>query len=215
MPMTKEHRRTYLQRAGATQQQIDEFVGELPLHEASVRARGLSRPDAERARGGIRQVLADAAIIAGKYSAIAQKDQRGVAAVQRKEIEEDRRFLDELFADEYTLVTPFGEKQDKAQIIDAMLNGSIQYSGMGSAGFEATNQSLQLHGDTAVATGEYSMRARGRARKIETGEVFHQDLGGNYRITNTYVFRNNRWQATHSQMTRIPSEQTFTLAPDA
>jgi ketosteroid isomerase-like protein len=212
MPMTNDHRRKSIQQAGATQQQIDEFVGELPLHEGSLRARGLSRPDADRARTGIRQVLADAAIIAGKYSAIAQN---GGAAVPPDERENDRKFLNELFADEYMLVNPFGEQQDKARIIEAMLNGGIQYGGMGSAGFQATKQTLQVHGDTAVATGDYRLRARGRAKSLDTGEVFQQDLGGTYRITNTYVFRDNRWQAAHSQMTQVPAKQKFTLAPDA
>jgi hypothetical protein len=211
MPMTKEHRRKSLERAKATQKQIDEFVGELPVHEGSIRARGLSRQDAEHARSGIRQVLADVAIIAGKYSAVAQ----GGDAVPAEERENDRKFLDELFADEYTLANPLGEEHAKARIIEGMLNGGIQYSGLGRDGFEAKKQSLQVHGDTAVAVGEYRMQAQGRAKHKETGEVFQQDLGGTYKITNTYVFRDNRWQATRSQMTRIPAEKTFTLAPDA
>jgi Domain of unknown function (DUF4440) len=212
MPMTNEHRRNSLQRAGATQQQIDEFVGDLPVQEASVRAKGLSRPDTERARSGIRQVLADVAIISAKYSAVT-RDGAGQAQVPPDELANDRKFLDELLAEEYTLVNHLGEEQNKAQIIDGVLNGTIQYSGMGSAGFQAKKQSLQLHGDTAVATGEYEMKARGRAKHVDTGEVVDHDLSGSYQITNSYVFRNNRWQAARSQMTQIPSEQKITLAP--
>lgn len=212
MPMTNEHRRNSLQRAGATQQQIDEFVGDLPLHEATLRAGKVSRPDAERARSGIRQVLADVAIISAKYSAVTQ-DGPGQPNAQPDEVENDRQFLDELLAEEYTLVNPFGEEQDKAQIIDGVLNGTIQYSGMGRGGFEAKSQSLQVHGDTAVATGEYEMKARGRAKHKDTGEVVHHDLSGSYQITNSYVFRDNRWQAARSQMTQIPADQRITLAP--
>jgi hypothetical protein len=212
MPMTNEHRRNYLQRAGTTQQHIDEFVGDLPLHETSVKAKGLSRPDAERARSGIRQVLADVAIIAAKYSAITG-DQPGQAQVQPDERERDRQFLDELLAEEYTLANPLGEEQHKAEIIDGVLNGTIQYSGMGSAGFEAKSQSLQVHGDTAVATGEYEMKARARAKHVDTGEVVHHDVSGSYQITNSYVFRDNRWQATRSQMTQKPPDQKVTLSP--
>jgi hypothetical protein len=210
MPMTNEHRRTSLQRAGVTQQQIDEFVGDLPVHEASVRAKGLSRSDAERARDGIRQVLADVAILSAKHSA-AGRDRS--TQVQPGELADDRKFLDELFAEEYTLVNHLGEEQPKAQIIDGILNGTIQYDGMGRAGFEAKKQSLQVHGDTAVATGEYEMKAHGRARRVDTGEGVDHDLSGSYQITNSYVFRDNRWQASRSQMTQIPSEQRVSLAP--
>ena len=62
MPMTDEQRRAYLQRAGVAQEQIDETVGELPIHEPTLQEREVARDDAERARGAIRQVLADAAI---------------------------------------------------------------------------------------------------------------------------------------------------------
>src|SRR5947209_1417326 len=35
MPMQDEQRRAYLQRAGVSQQQIDQTVGDLPIHEGS------------------------------------------------------------------------------------------------------------------------------------------------------------------------------------
>ena len=215
MPMQDEQRRAYLQRAGVSQQQIDQTVGDLPIHEGSYRASGLSRAHAEQVRAAVRQVVADASIIAAKYSAIAQGADRDVAkAVGADEIATDRGYLEELFADEYTLHNPFGTAQDKAQVVDAMLKGMISYDGMGSAGFEALGQSLQVHGDTAVAVGDYRMRASSRARNVETGAVYQQDVGGTYRITNTYVHRNDRWQAATSQMTAVPPEQKFVLTPN-
>jgi Domain of unknown function (DUF4440) len=230
MPMTNDQRRAYLQRAGVTQEQIDETVGELPIQEDTVQALQLSRADAERARGaaeqargGIRQVLADAAIISAKYSAVAQAsavaraNERGAGAVDPDEVVTDSRILDELFADEYTLFNACGDALDRAQVTDAMLKGMIQFDGMGRAGFEAISQSLQVRGDTAVATGDYQLEATGQARNTETGEVYRQDLRGLHRVTNTYVFRNNRWQATHTQMTRVPADRNwrFTVPPAA
>jgi hypothetical protein len=214
MPMTDEHRRTYLQRAGVTLQQIEETVGKLPIHEGTVQAQGLSSADVERARSSIRQVLADAAIIAAKYSTAAAGAPGGTAPGP-DEVAADRRHLEELFAEEYKLITPFGEEQTRAQVIDAMLQGLIHYDGMGRAGFEAKNQTLHAYGGTAVVIGDYQMRASGRAKHVETGEAVEQDLSGSYRITNTYVFRNNRWQASASHMTQVPAEHKLTLSPDA
>jgi hypothetical protein len=210
--MTAEQRHASLQRAGVTQEQIDETVGELPVHDASRQAHGVSRGDAESARTSIRQVLADVAIIAAKYSTAAKGD-KGAAAVDPAEVERDRQHLDELFAEEYTLLTPFGEEQSKAQVVDAILSGAIQYDGMGRAGFEAVSRELRVHGDAATVIGDHRMRATGAAKHLQTGETFQQDLGGSYRITNNYVFRGGRWQASHSQMTKVPAEQTFTMAP--
>jgi hypothetical protein len=214
VPMNDEQRRAYLERAGVTQQQIEETVGELPVHQESLQAHGVAPDQADQARASIRQVLADAAIIAAKYSAIARGGQQAAAPAGPDEVEADRQYLDELFADEYTLMNPFGEEQDKAHIIDAMVKGMIQYDGMGSAGFEALGQSLHVYGDTAVATGDYRMQGSGRAQNTATGEVFQQDLSGTYQITNTYVRRNNRWQAVKSQMTQEPPDRNFVLRPE-
>jgi hypothetical protein len=215
MPMNDDQRRAYLQRAGVSRQQIDETVGELPVHAGSARAAGLSDGDAERARSAIRQVLADSAIIAAKYSIAAQGSGPAAAEVGPDEFEADRGYLDELFADEYALMNPFGEEQDKTHVVDAMLKGMIAYDGMGRAGFEALGQSLQVHGNTAVGIGDYRMQASSRAKDTGTGEVIQHGVSGTYRITNTYVHRDNRWQATITQMTQIPPDPKFTLTPDA
>jgi hypothetical protein len=210
MPMQDEHRRAYLERAGVTHEQIDQTVGELPIHEASYQVPGLSAERAEQIRAAIRRVIGDASIIAAKYSAIA----RSGADASDEETARDRRHLEELFAPEYALHNPFGTVEDREHVIEAMLKGMISYDGMGSRGFEAVRQSLQILGDSAVATGDYRLRATGRAKNTETGEVYQQDLGGTYRITNTYAHRDGRWQAVTSQMTSIPAEQKFVLTPD-
>jgi len=217
MPMTDEQRRAYLQRAGVTQEQIDETVGELPIHEGTLQEQGLSRADAERARAGIHQVMADATIISAKYSAGVDAMERGAAAVDPDELETDRRMLDDLFADEYTLFNGSGDALNKEQVTAAMLGGMIHFDGMGRAGFEAVNQALRVYGDTAVVTGDWQLQATGRAKDTETGEVFEQDLRGLRRITNTYFLRDDVWQAGHSQMTRVPRDRNwrFALPPDA
>jgi len=211
MPMQDEHRRAYLKRAGVTTQQIDQTVGDLPIHEASYQARGISADRAQQIRAALRQVIGDASIIAAKYSAIAQSEQ--AEAVSAAEQETDRRHLEELFAPEYQLHNPFGAVDDREHVIEAMLKGMISYDGMGSRGFENVQQSLQILGDSAVVTGDYRLKASGRATRIETGEVFQQDLAGTYRITNTYGLRDGRWQAITSQMTKIPEDRDFVLTP--
>lgn len=213
MALNDDQRAEYLRRARVTQQQIDETVGELPVHQGSIQERGISAADADVTRSGLRRVLADTAIIAAKYNALAQDGE--LDQVDPAEVEADRGHLEELFADEYTLMNPFGEEHDKARIIDGMVHGTISYDGMGQAGFEALGQTLQIHGDTAVAKGDYRMSASGRAKHAESGETFQQDVSGTYRITNTYVFRDNRWQAAATQMTHLPPEPGFTLTSEA
>jgi ketosteroid isomerase-like protein len=212
MPMTDEQRRAYLQRADVTQEQIDETVGELPIHEVTLQERGVAREDAELARDAIRQVLADAALISAKYSAVAQAREPEAAAVDPDELETDRKILDELFADEYTLFNACGDRLAKAQVLDAMLRGMIHFDGLGRAGFEAVSQSLRVYGDTAVVTGDWRLQARGEAKNIETGEEFEYDLNAPHRITNTYYLRDNRWQAAHSQMTRLSQDRNWRFA---
>jgi hypothetical protein len=212
MPMQAEQRRAYLELAGVTPEQIEQTVGDLPIVEVSYRARGLARERALSVRDAIRQVLADAAIIAAKYSALRKADR--LNTVDADEVATDRRHLEELFATEYALHNPFTDVGNREQIIDGMLTGMISYDGMGSQGFEAVSQSLQVHGDSAVAIGDYRLRARGRAKDLQTGRVYEQDLGGMYRINNTYVHRDNRWQAVLSQMTALPAERKFVLTPD-
>jgi len=211
MPMQDEHRRAYLKRAGVTTQQIDQTVGDLPIHEGSYQAPGVSADRAQKIRGALRQVIGDASIIAAKYSAIAQGEK--AEAVDAAELTADRQHLEELFAPEYQLHNPFGAMEDREHVVEAILKGMISYDGMGSRGFEAFHQSLQILGDSAVVTGDYRLKAHGRAKRIEGGEVFQQDLAGTYRITNTYVLRDGRWQALTSQMTEVPEDPKFVLTP--
>jgi hypothetical protein len=213
VPMTDEQRQAYLQRAGISQQQVNETVGQLPIDQASLQAHGVTPDQADQARTAISQVQGDAVIIAAKYSTIAQASDLTAAAAAPAEVEADRGYLDELFADEYTLTNPFGEHLNKAQIIDGMVTGTIRYNGMGSAGFEAQGQSLRVYGDSAVAIGNYQLQASGRAQNTQTGEVLQQSLSGTYQVTNTYVYRNNQWQATNTQMTQGPAQRALTLSP--
>ena len=216
MPMQDEQRRAYLERAGVSQRQIDETVGDLPINEDSFVSHGLTRAQAEQAQAAIRQVLADATIISAKYSTIAQTTGQEVAAtVDAKEMAADRAHLNELFAEEYALTNPYGEVQDRAHVVDAMVKGMIHWDGLGQAGFEATGQTLHVHPGTATAIGEYRMKASSQAKNTQTGEAFRQDVSGTYRITNTYVFRHDRWQAATSQMTSIPEERSFVLTPES
>lgn len=211
MPMQDEQRRAYLERTGVTPQQIDQTVGELPIHEATYRVPHMTTERAEGIRRRIRQVIGDASIIAAKYSAAA----KGSGTMpDAEEIAADRRHLEELFVPEYTLHNPFGAVEDRSHVIEAMLTGMIDYDGMGSRGFEAVRQSLQILGDSAVAAGDYRLSASSRAKNLDTGQVYQQDLGGTYRISNTYVNRDGRWQAITTQMTTVPEHQRFVLTTE-
>jgi hypothetical protein len=215
MPMQDRQRQEGLRIAGVSQQQIEEAIGSFPLDQGSIRALGLSRDDAEAVRDEVRQVAADAAIIAAKYNAIARRTNRNITAeVSEDEIAADRAHLEELLADEYRFLNPFGNIEGKRRTIDVILNGRILYSGYGSGGFESMEESLQVHGDTAILVSSFRMGGSGEARKVRTGEVYEQDLAGTYRTTHTYVRRDGRWQYATSQMTAIPEEREFVFVAD-
>jgi len=222
MPMTDELRRAYLQRAGVTQKQIDETVGELPIHEPTLQERGVAPDDAERVRSAIGQVMTDISILLAKYGAVAEARVRGAAAVDPDELETDRKILEELYVDEFVLFNGSGDALNKAQVIDAILKGTIRFAGWGGAGavagtsprtgYEPVSQSLRVYGDTAVVFCNVQLQAKGRAINTETGEMHWQDLRGLRRVTATYRLQDNQWKKVHTQMTPVPADRNWRLA---
>jgi hypothetical protein len=215
MPMQDSQRREYLGVAGMSQEQIDQAVGSFPIHEPSVQARGLSGDDAAGVRAAVRQVATDAAIIAAKYNTIARRTERNITQeVGDEEVARDRAVLEELLAEEYTFLNPFGNIEGRTRTIEVILNGRILYSGYGSGAFEAIDETLQIHGDTAVLISSFRMGGSGQARRLRDNEVYEQRLDGMYRTTHTFIRRDGRWQYATSQMTLVPEEREFVFVAD-
>jgi hypothetical protein len=203
------------EESGLTDEQLEQTIGTFPINQESTRQRSMAAPQAEAARNGVREAAAETARIAAKYNAIAKRTNRNIRAeVQEDELAADRARLEALIGDEYQFMNPFGNIEGKRRTIDVILNGRILYESYGRGGFETTEESLQVHGDTAVLISAFKMRGSGEARRTDTGEVYEHDLAGTYRTSHTYVRRGGRWQVTASQMTQVPEQADFAFVAD-
>src|SRR5207245_2254473 len=77
-------------------------------------------------------------------------------AFDAAKVERDQATLESLFADEYTFRDPFGVVGNKQTTITNILAGKIRKDGFGRDGFETTEETIQIHGNTAVSTGVFS-----------------------------------------------------------
>lgn len=212
MPMTDDRRTEYMRFSGLTDEALHQAVGEFTLDPINSRENGLNTEELGEVRNSVRQVMADTLIIGAKYNKIARRTDRNVGEeLDQDEIETDRAFLDELLADEYRFMNPFGDKEGKRRTIDVILNGRILFEGYGRGGYEMVQDSLQIHGDHAIYINAFKLDGHAQAKKRPSGEVYEQDLGGTYRSINTFAYRDGRWQATACQMTRVPPERDFSL----
>lgn len=215
MPISPAQRLRLQEQAGLTENQIDQVIGTFSIHAESAQVSGLSRDQSETVRQEVRQITADAAIIAAKYNKIARRTARNpLREVTQDEINADRAHLESFIADEYRFVNPFGNIEDKNRTIDVILNGRILYESYGGEGFQATEGSLRVYGDTAVLISAFKMRGQGEARMVQTGEIYEQNLDGTYRTIHTFIRRNGNWLFTHSQMTTVPQQRDFVFIAD-
>jgi len=212
MPFTGERRQAYKQHTGLTDETIDQAIGSITLDEVSARESGLSDAEIQRARSEIREVLADTLIIGAKYNKAARRTGRKVAQeIAAAEHQADRTLLHEIIADEYQFMNPVGDSAGKETTIDGIMHGRVLFEDFGRGGYETVENSLQIHGGTAVYIHTIRVDSHAQAKKVDTGEVYEHDLSGTYRNTNTFVYRNGRWQISAGQMTHVPDEPKFNL----
>jgi hypothetical protein len=213
MSMPHELRRSYMEAARMTDQQIEESIGRVTISAENERVLTASRSSIEAARDGVRQVMVDVTIIQAKYCEIAQRSGRDAREVTApEELETDRELLNLMIADEYRLTNPFGKAEGKHETINKILSGTIRPEVWGRDGFEALETEVQVLGndpiETVVLYGTFFMRGAGLAN-FRTGESGWRDLTGRYRTTHSFVFRDGRWQETAAQMTAVPEEPEF------
>jgi ketosteroid isomerase-like protein len=103
----------------------------------------------------------------------------------------DTAALDRIYANDYTLVNPWGAITTKEQRLAAIKSGELKYE---SVSFDEPN--IRSYGDTAVVT----------ARVTVKGKEKDQDLSGQYRVTLTFVKMKGPWQLVAAQNTRITEQ---------
>jgi ketosteroid isomerase-like protein len=103
----------------------------------------------------------------------------------------DTAALDRIYADDYTRVGPSGTITTKAQRLAAIKSGELKYE---SVSYDETN--IRSYGDTAVVTLKNTVK----------GQEKGKDIGGQYRVTLTFVKMKGPWQLVAAQNTRITEQ---------
>ena len=103
-------------------------------------------------------------------------------------LKSDASTFDRYLADTYTFTDPGGSLSNKAQNIASMKAGDFKFESS-----KIDSMKVQVYGNTAVVT----------YRTTDKGKIKDMDVSGQYRWTDVFVKRNDRWQAVAGQGTRI------------
>src|SRR5262249_3824086 len=142
-------------------------------------------------------VLALAVAVASPQEAPqgAVQDANAAEVVKKLELEwlesyvrRDTNFLERYLADDYSSIDPHGTVVDKKGEIESVKSGDLAITEIKPDGMK-----VRTYGDAAVITGRSTIRAT----------VSGQDASGEYRFTDVWVKRRDRWQAVASHLTRI------------
>jgi ketosteroid isomerase-like protein len=94
----------------------------------------------------------------------------------------DVAFVDANTADDYVRISPSGQLMTKAELLEAMKNGSTKYQSI-----EQKDIKIQIYGNTAVTTAVADLKGTNQG----------QDVSGSYRISQVFVYRSGKWLAVH------------------
>ena len=100
----------------------------------------------------------------------------------------DVKSLEQLLADDVTLINPLGQFGDKQRALKALGAGTTTLES-----YTLEEVQVRLYGNTAVTTGRATVK----------GQTGGDDFSGAQRFTRVYVQRNGRWQLVAHQTTRI------------
>ena len=105
-------------------------------------------------------------------------------------VEADIDAAEQLHADDFQLITPLGGSVTKAQYLDLVASGAIDY-----LEWEPENIEVRIYGDAAV------LRYQANLKIIV--ENLPDAPSGRFWHTDVYERRDGRWQVVWSQATRI------------
>lgn len=100
----------------------------------------------------------------------------------------DADALESIYADDYVLITAEGDVRSRKDQIDELRAGQLQFQPL-----EIVERSVRLYGDTAIVL------SRERSVIIRNGS----DIGGDFRASRTYVFREKQWRLVLTHVTRV------------
>ena len=111
-------------------------------------------------------------------------DDRRIEALRRGDVAP----LRQIYADDYTLVTPAGVVRSKTDQINELASGQLLQK------IEVTDRTVRIYGDVAIVL------SREKSSIVLAG----QQLGGDMRLTRTYRKFGTEWRviATHGSLVR-------------
>jgi ketosteroid isomerase-like protein len=116
--------------------------------------------------------------------AATKMEQEWVGAFVRR----DTAYLEGFLAEDYAFTYPDGTVVDKGREIENVKSGYVAL-----AEIKLSELKARTYGDTAVITGRSTLK----------GKFDGRDVGGEYRFTDVFVKRGDRWQCVAGQLTRI------------
>lgn len=160
-------------RTGNDEQAIRQFVNDV--------AAALSRNDAATLWSAPLVLTGDTEV---RRQVLATDDRR-IEALRRGDVAP----LRQIYADDYTLVTPAGVIRSKADQINDLASGQIRYEKI-----EVTERTVRVYGDVAIVL------SREKSSILLAG----QQVGGDMRLTRTYKKFGTEWRviATHGSFVR-------------
>ncbi len=96
--------------------------------------------------------------------------------------------LDRIYADDYTFVSESGALTTKGPRLAAIRSGEMKYEAL-----SFDNMAVRVYGNTAVTTYDASVKAKSKG----------QDVGGQLRVTITFLKMKGNWRVVAAQATRI------------
>jgi ketosteroid isomerase-like protein len=90
--------------------------------------------------------------------------------------------------DDYSMVTPNGEEQEKAAVLDSFKSGDRKIESI-----QLEDTKVRVYGNSAVVTGTSNIK----------GAYKGQDISGKYRYTRVYVKQGGKWKTAAFQQTKV------------
>ena len=103
-------------------------------------------------------------------------------------VKNDEATLNRVMADDWSLTTPDGTVQTRAEALADLKSGNMKFDAT-----EVDDIKVRVFGDTAVVTGH------SRDKSTYKGK----DVSGEYRFTDVFVKRNGKWQAVATHVTAV------------
>jgi ketosteroid isomerase-like protein len=107
-------------------------------------------------------------------------------------VRKDTATLDRILSDDFVYIDSVGGINPKADIIQGLKNSEAVIEP-----FETEDVVVRVYGNTAILTGRFTQKATYKG----------QTFTGQFRYTDVYVKRENRWQAVSAHASRIPEKK--------